>query len=282
MDSLVTTAWLAAEIGAPDIRVVDATYFPDLPGEPKRDAAAEYLAGHIPGAVFLDLANLADQASPLPSTVPSPEQFAAQVGALGIGDGDRVVLYDDAPHHTAARAWWLFRYFGLTDVAILDGGMGKWRTEGRALESGDAVLKPARLSPKPHPERIRSFAQMRANLDSHADQVLDARGAARFTGAEPDPRPNTATGHIPGSRNLPYGRVMNSDGTYKDKAGLRAAFDAAGIALARPVAMTCGSGITASVLAFAAHRLGADTAVYDGSWSEWGGDPATPKETGEA
>jgi thiosulfate/3-mercaptopyruvate sulfurtransferase len=281
MDPLVSTEWLAAALGAPDLKIVDATYSPDLPGEAKRDAAADYRAAHIPGALFLDLAGLADKSSPLPATVPPAGQFAAQIGALGIGDGDRIVLYDDAPHHTAARAWWLFRYFGI-ETAILDGGLAKWRAEGRPLTSDGQAPRATPITVKPRPARIRTLAQMRANLASRADQILDARGAARFTGAEPDPRPNIAAGHIPGSHNLPYGRVMNPDGTYKDNAALRTAFEAAGIDLEKPVVMTCGSGITASVLAFAAHRLGAEAAVYDGSWSEWGGDPTTPKATGAA
>jgi thiosulfate/3-mercaptopyruvate sulfurtransferase len=282
MDSLVTTDWLANAIGAPDLRVVDATYFPDLPGEPKRDAAAEYRAGHIPGAVFLDLANLADKANPLPAMVPSPEQFAAHVGALGIGDGDRIVFYDDAPHHTAARAWWLFRYFGVETVAILDGGLRKWRDESRALASGRESPAPRQLAATPHPGRLRTLAAMRANLMSRAEQVLDARSESRFTGAEPDPRPDTAAGHIPGSRNLRYSRLIAPDGTYKPKPELAAEFKNAEIDLARPITMTCGSGITASSLAFAAHLLGAEAAVYDGSWSEWGAEPTTPKATGEA
>jgi thiosulfate/3-mercaptopyruvate sulfurtransferase len=282
MDSLVSTQWLAEAIGAPDLRVVDATYFPDLPGEPQREAQAEYEAAHIPDAVFLDLANLADKANPLPSMVPPPEQFAAHIGAMGIGDGDRIVFYDDAPHHTAARAWWLFRYFGIEKVAILDGGLRKWREERRPLTGGDE--KPTARMPTvvPKAHRLRTLADMTANLATHAEQVLDARSEARFTGAEPDPRLNTAAGHIPGSHNLRYSRLIAPDGTYKSKGELAAAFADAGIDLAQPVTMTCGSGITASSLAFAAHLLGAEAAVYDGSWSEWGADPATPKATGEA
>jgi len=282
MDSLVTTDWLADAIGATDLRIVDATYFPDLPGEPKRNAAAEYETAHIPGAVFLDLGNLADKASPLPAMVPSPDQFAAHAGALGIGDGDRIVFYDDAPHHTSARAWWLFRYFGVETVAILDGGLRKWREEGRPLATGRENPAQRALTATPHPERLRTLAAMQANLASRAEQVLDARSESRFTGAEPDPRPATAAGHIPGSRNLRYSRLIAPGGTYKPKPELAAEFANAGIDLARPVTMTCGSGITASSLAFAAHLLGAEAAVYDGSWSEWGADPATPKATGEA
>jgi thiosulfate/3-mercaptopyruvate sulfurtransferase len=282
MDSLVTTQWLADAIGAPDLRIVDATYFPDLPGEPKRDAAADYEERHIPGAVFLDLGNLANKTNPLPSMVPSPEQFAAHVGALGIGDGDRIVFYDDAPHHTAARAWWLFRYFGIENVAILDGSLRKWREEGHPIATGREAPAPRTLTATPRPARLRTLTEMKANLASHAEQMLDARSEARFTGTEPDPRPGTAAGHIPGARNLRYSRLIAPDGTYKPQSELAGEFANAGIDLAKPVVMTCGSGITASSLAFSAHLLGAEAAVYDGSWSEWGADPATPKATGEA
>ncbi|MEO5867200.1 MAG: sulfurtransferase [Sphingomonas sp.] len=282
MDSLVTTEWLAAQLGAPDLCIVDATYFTSLPGEPPRDAVAEFAAAHIPGAVFLDLAGLADKTSSLPATFPRPEQFASRMQRLGIGDGVRVVLYDNAPHHTAARAWWLFQAFGVKRVAILDGGLGKWRAEGRAVASGEQTPRERHFTLAPDPSRLRTRDQMLANLETNAEQVLDARGAARFTGAEADPRPGTAAGHIPGSRNLPYGQLLNADGTYKHPNELRTAFTKSGLIPTKPVTMTCGSGITASVLAFAAHLIGVEAAVYDGSWSEWGGDPSTPKASGPA
>ncbi|MDQ2878337.1 MAG: sulfurtransferase [Pseudomonadota bacterium] len=282
MDSLVTTEWLADDIGAPDLRIADATYFTSLPGEPPRDATAEYAAAHIPGAVFLDLATLADKANPLPATLPKLEQVASRMQCLGLGDGCRIVLYDNAPLHTAARAWWLLRAFGVANVAILDGGFAKWRAEGRPVARGIEQPRERHVSLRSDPARIRTLDEMHANLDSHAEQVLDARGAKRFTGDDPDPRPGTAPGHIPGSRNLPYPQVLNADGTYRNKAALQAMFDDAGIDLAKPVTMTCGSGITASIIAFAAHLLGAEAAVYDGSWSEWGGDLSTPKAIGPA
>ncbi len=282
MDALVTSEWLAGELGAADLRVVDATYFGSVPGGPERDARAEYEAAHIPGTAFLDLDTMADAASDLPSTLPPPEQVAARLGSLGIGDGDRIVLYDVSHYHTAARAWWMLRTMGACDVAILDGGLARWHSEGRPMASGVEHATPRTFTARFDPRRFRTIDQMKANVASRIEQVLDARGAARFSGAETDPRPGTAAGHIPGSRNLPYGRLLNPDGTWKRGAVLQAEFDSAGIDLARPLVTTCGSGITAAVLAFGAHLLGNDAALYDGSWSEWGGDPSTPKATGTA
>jgi len=282
MDALVTTQWLAGEIGAGDLRIVDATYFGSVPGAPARNARAEYEAAHIPGAVFLDLETLADATSDLPSKLPSPEDVAGRLGSLGIGDGDRIVLYDVSQYHTATRAWWMLRAMGARTVAILDGGLAKWRGEGRPLEAGIAPAAPRTFAAKLDPRRVRTIGQMKANVASATEQVLDARGAARFSGTELDPRPDTAVGHIPGSRNLPYGRLLDADGTWKRGDALKAEFDAAGIDLARPLVTTCGSGITAAVLAFGAHLLGNDAALYDGSWSEWGSDSSTPKATGAA
>ena len=282
MDALVTTEWLAGEFGAADLRVVDATYFGSVPGGPARDARAEYDAAHIPGAVFLDLETLADATSDLPSMLPTPDKFADRLGSLGIGNGDRIVLYDVSHYHTATRAWWMLRTMGARDVAILDGGLAKWRAEERPVASGAERPAPRTFTARLDPGNVRTLAQMKANLASGAEQILDARSPARFSGAEPDPRPGTAAGHIPGSRNLPYGRLLNPDGTWKRGDALKAEFDAAGIDLARPLVTTCGSGITAAVLAFGAHLLGNHAALYDGSWSEWGGDPDTPKATGAA
>ncbi len=282
MESLVTTAWLAGELGANDLRIVDATYFSALPGDAPRDAAAEYDAAHIPGAVFMDLAELADTHTDLPNMLPSAEKFASRMQSLGLGDGSRIVLYDNAPHHTAARAWFMLRTFGAHDVAILDGGLAKWRAEGREIASGKEPLRHRHFTVWADDKGVRTLDQMKAIVDSGAEQVLDARSAARFTGEEPDPRPATHAGHIPGSKNLPYGALLNVDGTWKQGETLRAAFEGAGIDLTKPLVTTCGSGITASVLAFGAHLLGNNAAVYDGSWSEWGADRSTPKATGAA
>ena len=279
MDSLVTTDWLANELGANDLRIVDATYFA---GFGDRNAAAEYDAAHIPGAVFMDLGEIADTSSDLPSMLPTPEKFASRMQSLGLGDGSRIVLYDNSPFHTAARAWFMLRTFGAHDVAILDGGLAKWQAEGREIASGKEQLRHRHFTVWADDKGVRTLDQMKANVDSGAEQVLDARSSARFTGEEADPRPATHPGHIPGSRNLPVGQIRNEDGTWKTGDALRSAFEGAGIDLAKPLVTTCGSGITASALAFGAHLLGVEAAVYDGSWSEWGADRTTPKATGEA
>jgi len=279
MDSLVTTDWLANELGANDLRIVDATYFA---GFGDRNAAAEYETAHIPGAVFMDLGEIADTSNDLPSMLPTPEKFASRMQSLGLGDGSRIVLYDNSPFHTAARAWFMLRTFGAHDVAILDGGLAKWQAEGRETASGKEQLRHRHFTVWADDKGVRTLDQMKANVDSGAEQVLDARSSARFTGEEADPRPATHPGHIPGSRNLPVGQIFNEDGTWKTGDALRSAFEGAGIDLAKPLVTTCGSGITASALAFGAHLLGVEAAVYDGSWSEWGADRTTPKATGAA
>jgi thiosulfate/3-mercaptopyruvate sulfurtransferase len=278
MDSLVSTEWLANEMGASDLRIVDASWhLPDA----GRDAAGEYAAEHIPGAVFMNLGELVDAGAPFDNTLPSAEKFASRMQSLGLGDGSRIVLYDDSPLKTAARGWFMLKLFGAHDVAILDGGLAKWKAEGRPLTAGKESLRHRHFTAWSDGRQVRSKAQMLANLASGEEQVVDARGAGRYRGTEPETRSGVAPGHIPGSVNLPHGQLFNADGTYKDKAALAAAFAAAGIDLARPVVTTCGSGITASVLAFALHLLGKDdVALYDGSWAEWGSDPATPKDLG--
>lgn len=279
MDALVTTEWLAGEMEATDLRIVDASYFL---AEHGRDAAADYQAGHIPGAVFMDLAEIADTSSPLPSMLPSPEKFASRMQSLGLGDGSRIVLYDDSPLHTAARAWWMLNTFGAHDVAILDGGLAKWKAEGRPLATGKEALRHRHFTVWADDAHVRTLDQMKANVDSGAEQVADARSAARFTGEEPDPRPATHAGHIPGSKNIYYKDLFNDDGTWKQGDALKSVFEQAGIDLARPLVATCGSGITAAVLVFGAHLLGNNAALYDGSWAEWGADRTTPKAMGTA
>jgi thiosulfate/3-mercaptopyruvate sulfurtransferase len=282
MDALVTTEWLANELGANDLRVVDATYFGSVPGSPADDPAVQYEKAHIPGAVFFDIAEISDLTNPLPTMLPPPEKFASRMQSLGLGDGSRIVLYDNSHYRTAARAWWMLRLFGAHDVAILDGGFAKWQDEGRPVESGKPQHRHRHFTVWADDSQVRTIDQMKANLDSKAEQVLDARSAARFTGEEPDPRPATHAGHIPGSKNLPYQQLFNDDGTWKTGDALKAEFDRAGVDLAQPLVMTCGSGITASVLLFGAHLLGNEAALYDGSWSEWGADMTTPKAMGGA
>jgi thiosulfate/3-mercaptopyruvate sulfurtransferase len=281
MNSLVTTQWLADALGSRDLVVLDASaHLPDA----GRDAAAEFAAGHIPGARFLDLASFVDPGSTVPAALPDAAQFAARMVALGVTDTSQVVIYDDSAVKTSARAWFILRLHGLEKVAILDGGLGKWRSEGRPLEQGRPEVAAGAITAHPGRETVRTKAQMLANLATQAEQVVDARGAARFTGDDKDFRPGVADGHIPGSRNLPFGQLLNADGTFKDAAALRTAFTAAGVDLDRPVVTSCGGGVTAAVLAFALEALlgKQDVALYDGSWSEWGSDPATPKATGPA
>ena len=278
MHDLVSTEWLARRLGEPNLLVIDASaHLPDA----GRDARDEFEAGHIPGARFLDLDTLKDLESAVPAALPTATQVTQRMADIGVSQGDRVVIYDDSGVKTSARAWFILRMHGLREIALLDGGLGKWRGEGRPLENGPSRGGDGRITPAPGAGTVRSKAEMLANLDINAEQVLDARGPGRFTGAEPEIRPGMPSGHIPGSRNLPFSAVLNSDGTFKDESGLRRVFTEAGIDLSRPVVTTCGSGVTASVLLFAMHLLGKeDVALYDGSWSEWGADPDTPKATG--
>lgn len=280
MDSLVSTAWLAEEKGASDLRIVDATRH--LP-ETGRDARAEYLAGHIPGAVFLDLAELIDANSPIDNAMPPAEKFASRMQTLGLGDGSRIVLYDDSAIRSATRAWFMLRLFGAHHVAVLDGGIAKWKAEGRPITTGEERLRHRHFTTWSDPRRLRAKGQVLDNLAVANEQVVDARSAARFTGAEAETRPGLASGHIPGSRNVHYASLYNPDGTFKSHAAIKEVFETAGVDLDRPLVTSCGSGMTACVLAFALHLIGKnDVALYDGSWSEWGADPETPKAEGVA
>jgi thiosulfate/3-mercaptopyruvate sulfurtransferase len=264
-------------LGADDLVVLDATYTSTLPGSAQQDPRAEYAAGHIPGARLLDLDSLVDAKDPLPSMLPPRDLFEARMAAMGITAASRVVLYDNSPHHTSCRAWWVLGRFGIA-AALLDGGIAKWKAEGRPIAQDTPA--PARSSFEAGMPRtqVRSLAEMQAS----DEQIVDARSAARFTGDEPDPRKECAPGHIPGSKNIPQGRFFEADGTWKQPEAIRTMFLEAGVDLDRPLVATCGSGITACVIAFAGHLIGRDVPVYDGSWSEWGALVATPKAGGPA
>lgn len=277
-DALVDTGWLASHLRSPDIRVVDASWY--MPAE-GRDAEAEFLKRHIPGAVFFDIDEIADTASPYPHMLPSPEKFSARVRKLGLGDGTRIVVYDGAGLFSAARVWWMFRVFGHDDVAVLDGGFPEWLRNGLPTESGPAATRRELFfTARVNHALLREFDQMLANLATGGETVVDARSAARFNAQEPEPRRGLKGGHIPGSLNLPYASLLDSENkTLLPADRLAERFAAAGVDLSRPVTATCGSGVTAPILAFALHLLGHEnTAVYDGSWTEWASRENAPVE----
>jgi thiosulfate/3-mercaptopyruvate sulfurtransferase len=280
MESLVSTEWLEKELGAPDLRLIDASFF--LPGS-GRDARAEYEPEHIPGAVFLDLDEVSDSDNPLPHMLPPEHKFASRMQSLGLGDGNRFVVYDNSPLHSAARAWWMLKTFGAHYVAILDGGLQKWKAEGRPLESGRHPHRHGHFTPLLDRDAVADKDQVRSLLGSDDHVIVDARPASRFVGAEPEPRAGLEAGHIPGSKNLPQSELFNPDNTWKQGDDLRTTFDAAGVDISKPIITTCGSGVTACVLLFGAHLLGKqDAKLYDGSWSDWGADPDLPKAKGAA
>jgi thiosulfate/3-mercaptopyruvate sulfurtransferase len=277
MDSLVSTGWLAEHLPESDLVVVDCSWFMPASG---RNAHAEFLEAHIPGARFLDIDAVSDRSSPLPHMLPRAEEFGRAMERLGIGRGDRIIVYDNSPVRSAARGWFTLRHFGAERVAVLDGGFGKWVAEGRPVESGEPPPREAAFDALESAEIVTKQQILAGEVDS---PLLDARGRGRFEGSEPDPRSGVAPGHIPGARNLPFGALYNADGTFKPIGEIRRLFEEAGIDPAQPFAASCGSGVTASSLIFAAHLLGNDsTKLYDGSWSEWGADPATPKAVGPA
>jgi thiosulfate/3-mercaptopyruvate sulfurtransferase len=278
-EALVGSDWLAAHLVDPHVRIVDSSF--KLPGITPT-AREDYDRGHIPGAVFFDIDDICEPGTSLPHMVPSPELFARKMAALGIGDDDRVVVYDGAGLSSAGRAWWMLRLFGHHNVALLDGGLPKWEAEGRPLDTTVTVPQPRAFTARFDAALVRDKAALLGNLATRREQVVDARAASRFDGTAPEARPGLRGGHIPGSRSLPYERVTDpTTHELKSAKELIRLFRDAGVALDRPIVTSCGSGVTACALAFALHLIGhSGAAVYDGSWSEWGLPGDTPIETG--
>ncbi len=266
--TLVSTDWLASHLKDPDLRIIDASwYLPDAGRDPK----SEYDAAHIPGARFFDIDEISDHRSALPHMAPPPEKFISRMRAMGIGDGHQVVVYDGMGVFSAPRVWWLFRLMGKTDVAVLDGGLPKWISEGHPIEDMPPVMRDRHITVTVQNHLIVDVTQV-AHASKLADhEILDARSPSRFSGEEPEPREGLRSGHIPNSKNVHYRTLLNDDGTMKEIEALRQVFTAAGVDLTKPVMTTCGSGVTAAIIFLALERLGVDRkALYDGSWSEWG------------
>lgn len=266
--TLVSTEWLAQHMRDPDLRILDASWYLPSSG---RDAKKEYDAGHIPSARFFDIDEISDSRSDLPHMAPPVEKFISRLRKMGVGDGHQVVIYDGTGIFSAPRVWWLFRLMGKTDVAVLDGGFPKWKAEGREVEDLPPMVRDRHMTVQRQNYLVKDVTQVASASKLGDHEIIDARSPGRFAGTEPEPRPGVRPGHIPGSKNLHYAQLLNPDGTMKDKAGLRAAFEAAGIDLSKPAITSCGSGVSAAILNLALERIGkADHALYDGSWAEWG------------
>jgi len=274
---LKSTEWLAEHLRDRGVIAVDASYF--LPTQ-KRDARAEYRGGHIPGAVFFDIEEVCDHSTELPHMLPGATQFGEAVGALGIGDGDTVVVYDSRGLYSAARVWWTFRIFGAKNVFILDGGLPKWKAEGRPLETGDGERPAKEFHAEMDIAPVAMLADVRMALTDRSAQIVDARSAERFAGKAPEPRPGLRSGHMPDSLNVPFENVLEN-GRLASRERIEAAFTSAGVDLDKPVITSCGSGVTAAILTFALESIGrTPKGLYDGSWSEWGSRPDLPVERG--
>jgi thiosulfate/3-mercaptopyruvate sulfurtransferase len=277
--TLVSTKWLAAHLSDPDMRVLDASwYLPDM----NRDPRAEYDAEHIPSARFFDIDEISDQASDLPHMVPPIEKFMSRMRAMGVGDGHQIVVYDGAGLFSAARVWWLFKLMGQNDVAVLDGGLPKWKAEGHPTEDMAPIVRDRHMMVRRQNHMVKDVTQVSSASKLGDYEIIDARAPARFQGAAPEPREGLRSGHIPGSKNLFFKSLLNQDGTMKDAVAIKAAFERAGVNLNKPAITTCGSGVTAAVLSLGLSLIGKiDHALYDGSWTEWGQFPTLPIATGD-